>query len=341
MNLYDENGWINIPEIAAQGCWLNVIVGPRQVGKTYGVIKYLLDNDIYHMYMRRTVEELDTITDDPELNPYQDMENEGYHVDLQKQGKGWIIGDIDPDSEERTVINRRGIGMALSRIARIRGFSGQKYSDILLDEFIPEEIVVVRKAEGDAFKNALRTISGNRVLKGKPPLRVWMLANSNNLESPIMVAMNLIIPVEEMQRTGEEVRIQNGVCIALPNSRGVIEKQMSDPLNQYLNDGSAFAKMAYGNQFAYNATGLVRPKPVNGWKPFLRIDDWYIWNRGDEYYVTTAPHHKGKAFQDTREDRILCGMQYPEIGLLYRWGKITFYNALLLYKFKNYFGLKD
>ena len=34
-NLYDENGWININEIAKLDKWLNVIIGPREVGKTY------------------------------------------------------------------------------------------------------------------------------------------------------------------------------------------------------------------------------------------------------------------------------------------------------------------
>lgn len=48
-----------MPDIASLNCWLNVIIGPRQVGKTYGTLKYLLDAENQFFYMRRTGDELD------------------------------------------------------------------------------------------------------------------------------------------------------------------------------------------------------------------------------------------------------------------------------------------
>lgn len=341
--IYTTEGWLDIEYIASLECWLNVIIGPRQVGKTYGTIKYLLDHDIYHMYMRRTADELDVITEDPDLNPYRDMENEGYQTALIRQGKGWIVGDWEPDPEKEDVVKivkRRGIGMPLSRIAKIRGFSGQQYTDVVLDEFIPEKMVVTRKAEGDAFKNALITISGNRVDKGMKPLRVWMLANSNDLFSPIMLAMNLITIVEEMGRRNEEIRVtDSGVCVVLPKSQNIIERRMRDPMLKHLNDNSSMARMAFSNDFAYNSRDFIKPKNIKGWKPYFRTYTFYVWENGEAFYVCQSKHSKGKEHGDSRDERIRCGMEYPWVQLYYRLGKFTFSDATTLYRFKEYFSI--
>ena len=63
MNIYDDNGYLNIAEIAGAGAWLNVLISARQrFGKTYGVLKYMLDNNINHILLRRSTKELEAIT---------------------------------------------------------------------------------------------------------------------------------------------------------------------------------------------------------------------------------------------------------------------------------------
>ena len=79
--LYTPEGWLNIPYIAGQPAWLIVIIGKRQVGKTYGARKYMLDNNIYHILLRRTTAELDTISASPDLNPCKVFEPE-HHTGL-------------------------------------------------------------------------------------------------------------------------------------------------------------------------------------------------------------------------------------------------------------------
>lgn len=340
VNIYTPEGWLNVPALADLGCWLYVFIGPRQVGKTFGTLKYLLDHDCYHMYMRRTKDELDVITDDQDLNPYLAMEEVGYHVDLQKQGKGWIVGDVDMEDEKHPIVNRRGIGMPLGRIAKIRGFSGSRYSDVVLDEFIPEKMVVIRKSEGDAFRNALITISGNRTLKGEKPLRVWLLANANDLFSPIMISMNLVRPVEKMIRQGRELLVtENGVCICLPKSEKVITKRLSDPMLRHLNDESEFSAMAFGNEFGYDDTSLVKPKSLKGWMPEYRIGDWYVWSNGEALYCTTSAHPRKEVYRETKDDQTRCIMMHPEMTMLYRMGRVTFSDAVTLYKFRIFFKI--
>ena len=50
MKLYDNDGWLDIPHVVEVADKNNisfiVIIGKRQVGKTYGVLKYMLDYDV-------------------------------------------------------------------------------------------------------------------------------------------------------------------------------------------------------------------------------------------------------------------------------------------------------
>lgn len=340
--LYTSGGWLNVPYLAGLNAWCIAVIGPRQVGKTYGVIKYLLDNDIYHMYMRRTIDEMELISQDPDYNPYLPLEGEGYHTDIVKMGKGWVVGDYDPEDEEHKVIKRRGTGLPLSRIAKIRGFGGSKYKAIVLDEFIPEGIVVVRKSEGDAFRNALITIEGNRFLEGKQPVKVFLLANANDMFSPIMVSMNLVNTVEGMIRRGEKaVLTKTGVAVVLPDSREVISRRLKDPMMRHLNDGSAFGKMAFENQFAYNKTRFVRPESLKGYTPVVKAGRVYIWGKGDRYYVTMRSSHNGPSYADDTDGKVLFALEYPFMVLAYQYELIGFADALSLYFFKDFCGIKD
>ena len=113
-DIYDDEGWVNIPSLAALGCHIYVIIGPRQVGKTFGVLKYLCETDSYHIFMRRTTDELDMICEDSDFNTYLALEKVGMHYDIQKNGKGWIIGEVDPEDEKRPIIRKSGVFRGLS-----------------------------------------------------------------------------------------------------------------------------------------------------------------------------------------------------------------------------------
>ena len=43
-NIYTPEGWLNVPALADLPAWLRVIIGKRQVGKTYGTLKYMIES---------------------------------------------------------------------------------------------------------------------------------------------------------------------------------------------------------------------------------------------------------------------------------------------------------
>lgn len=128
-------------------------------------------------------------------------------MEIVRAGGSYDIREMDGGETRRSC----GIAMSLSRVAKIRGFNGSDFMDLVFDEFIPERIVVKRKNEGEAFLNAYTTINGNRELKGRAPLKAWLLANANDFESPILSALELTGAVEKMARTGQEYMIKDGI----------------------------------------------------------------------------------------------------------------------------------
>ena len=56
--VYDNNGWVNWDYLINQGSAFTMVVGARGVGKTYGLMKYCLDQGRKFIYLRRLKSQL-------------------------------------------------------------------------------------------------------------------------------------------------------------------------------------------------------------------------------------------------------------------------------------------
>lgn len=346
LELYTPDGWLNIEAIAALPAWLFVIVGSRQVGKTYGSLKYLLDHNRYTLYLRRTREELEAIERTDDLNPFLPLKNEGYDIAMQSVSQNtWVWGDTDTESQTKKVKTARGLALPLNYIAKMRGFNGSLFTDMILDEFIPERCVRRLKGESDTILNLYTTVNGNRELEGKPPLRFWLLANAFNISDPILEAYGLTEEFEKLERNGKEWKLlPGGVFIAMPRSEAIVKRRAETAQNAYLRRkgaGSEFLKMSLGNSFVYNKSELIRPKSIKGWKPLARIGRMFLYENGTSIYVCRSPHRARLEFNDTQEDRMACQLQYPEFRMMYNRGYMSFDSVESLTLFRKYFGVKD
>ena len=72
-----------------------------------------------------------------------------------------IVGYDEVDGKREPNNKFYGIATSMTEMAAIRGFNGAPFSDWVLDEFIPEKLVITREAEGDGFLNAHISINGN------------------------------------------------------------------------------------------------------------------------------------------------------------------------------------
>lgn len=333
MNLYSDSGYLNVEEIAKNPAWLKVIIGARQIGKTYGVLKYHLDHDVRHILLRRTTEELDMISG-TETNPYKVFEPE-YHTGIFKAGKFLTVNDYRNDEK---IEPPRGLVLSLAQISHIRGFNGSAYRSIIFDEFIPEKHVHRFRSEGDALLNAYTTINGNRELNGQPPCDLWLLANSNDINSPILDKLNLTDDVIRMRSKQREWIERDGVLIVQPESSKIIDKRKNTALMRVVDPAGEFYGMAIRNDFSYDLNPLVRSQSIRNKKPLFGIPPLYAWEGANDVYCCRA-EHKQEIYQDTQYGREQLRADYLWIVRAYAAGLVTFSDLRMLALFRQIFKL--
>lgn len=340
-DLYTPEGWLNFDYIADQPAWMIVIIGKRQVGKTYGALLNMLKYDKQFILLRRTTAELDTISSTPDLNPFKVFEPE-YKVGLFKRGKFCEIRNFFTDEDGKTGMGKqRGIATSLSQIASIRGFNGSSFTDLVFDEFIPEKGVVTRKTEGDAFLNAYVTISGNRELAGKPPLRCWLLANTNNIRSAVLDALNLTDDVLYMRRKGKEIfTTDDGVLLIQPSSEKVTQLRKETALMKRVNAKGEFYKMAIENEWSYDESPFIKSLSLRGMKPVFNYDNTiYCWESKDGFYVCRAGFKGGDRYEGNKTGREQLALRYGALIDAYYAGLVFFADLRCQSVFQQIFNI--
>ena len=280
MNIYTSDGWLDVPHIA-EICDRNninfiIIIGKRQVGKTYGVLKYMIDSDKRFIFTRRVKTELDMLCKNVN-SPFEKIypgliefkKNSEYTAVLNR------LEYEETEDGEKVIkdVHQIGTAAALSTIGNIRGFNGDIYTDWVFDEFIPEEQLFKVRNEGDAFLNAHVTINGNRELEGRPCIRTWLLANSNNINSDILLALGISNIIEYMSKNHIEdyMDASRGVLILFPESNKIIEQRKKGGLAKLVDSESDFSKMAFENEFAYNDFSNIGVVSQAQCKPLLNV----------------------------------------------------------------------
>lgn len=340
MNIYTPDGWLDFPHIAEVADRNNInfiiIIGKRQVGKTYGVLKYMVDGDKRFIFMRRVKVELEML--EKNVNSPFEKIYPG-RISFSKESEYTAaIERIDP-GEDGDIVTRIATGTALSSIGNVRGFNGDIYSDWVFDEFVPEEQLFKVRNEGDAFLNAHTTINGNRELEGRPCVRCWLLSNSNNLNSGILAALKITKDVERMSLRGEEDRLlkDRGILILLPESKKIVEKRKQlGGLYKAIGGDSKFSRMAYENEFAYNDFSDVRGEPLREYNPYLTIGKItiHLHKNAKRLYVTDRVRAKARyELSDADTGITKFNRQFSDIKAAYLNGRMLFQEM----RVKNYF----
>ena len=343
-DLYLPEGWLNFEYIMDKPAFVIIILGKRQVGKTYGALQAMLRHNLQHVLLRRTTAELDLIAASPDLNPYKAFEPD-FKVGLFKQNKKLCrICDWLPDPEGKAIPGeQRGIATSLAEIAHMRGFSGRAFTDLVFDEFIPEKGVITRKTEGDSFLNAYTTINGNRELEGCKPLRAWLLANTNRIDSPILDALHVTDDILYMRRKGiEELLTDEGYYILQPFSAKVTELRADTALMRAISKESDFYKMAMQNEFAYDESPYIKNIPIKHLKPtWSYAHKLYCWEKPDGYYICRAQFKSvyASTYSASRTDREKLAMDFAWMKPYYYAGCILFSDMGVLSMFKQIFDI--
>lgn len=284
---YTKDGWINAEVVIDDHATFCVCVGGRGIGKTFGILKEILDRDLKFIYLRRTQAQIDTIKL-KELNPFKAV-NDIAGTDIVAGSLGKYMGAFWHSTEDGKPVGEVvGIAVALSTVSNIRGMSTEDFDVVVFDEFIPERHERPIRAEDTAFLNCLETFNRNREVQNKPPLKVILLSNSNDLDSPILDAIGALRPLDEMIRKRQSYRqIHNGaVAIYRYIDSPISEKKRNTVLYRVSNNDD-FSNMALDNEFSRANYENVERRDLKQYRPLVSIGGMTVYEHKSErqYYV--------------------------------------------------------
>ena len=292
--LYSDNGFIDHTLWYKDPAPFIIALGGRGTGKTYGA---LLDVVAGHygkiVYVRRSDIQLQAVKL-PELNPFKRV-NTDTGSDLMFAPMGKLTAGIyhgeDVDGVQKPVGSPVGIGIALSVFSNIRGVDGMDYQTVIFDEFIKERTEKGIRNEGEAFLNMYETLNRNRELAplNMPPLKCLLLANSNDLRSPILDALGLVDTIDRMLTKGQEYKtMRDGMLSIYLYQDSPVSRAKSKTALYKVANSADFSEMALENHFSKANYEYVKSCPLKEYHPLCTIGDVTVYEHNRDsglYYV--------------------------------------------------------
>ena len=281
--IYDKNGWVNWDYILSQQASFISVVGPRGVGKTYGIFKKLITDGKKFIYLRRLKSQLDQCAK-IEGNPFKKIND-----DLSREIKPFSSGGIVTFREIDKTGNIIAVGVALSVVANVRGIDFSDYDYIIFDEFIASVGERPIKNEFSAFLNFYETVNRNRELEGKKAVTCIMLGNANTLINPYFSSWHFMRTAVKMITGGQMVwrsPDQSRIVIMLLQSP-ISEKKRDTAL--YQNANQDFITMALDNAFRTDETN-IKSEPLKEYIHIVSIGELGIYKHKSDrkYYVSST-----------------------------------------------------
>ena len=335
INLYLENGYLDMRSIISSGFPFIFIAGARGTGKTYGALKSVTEDKEPIILLRRTQKEADLQNDrrgsGTSFGKVYDDLGISYHVN--KTGEiGYVYNDTDD--------YQAAVNIALSTFATVRGsFDFKDIRIAIYDEFIAEPHVRKIKDEGMALANFYESVNRNRELSGEDPLRLICMANSVNIANDVFMYFDLITPAEEMIANDEEIRILGNKLLVIPQHSPISDRKAETALYQAVS--AEFSAMAIKNKFILNDFSYVKKRSLKEYNCLFQLGDLFMYEHKSrtEYYCTFTRGSTKEVYPGNYSGLEKLGRSKLRFIGFYFDGLIRFenYNAIAL--FEKYFKL--
>lgn len=268
--------------IAKSHYFLYIVIGGRGIGKTYNVLRGLITDGEYLLYIRRTEAEVRnccTVLNNPFLTINEDLQRD---IEVSKSEDSYVIHEQD---------NVIGMAGSLSTFGKYRGTNFDKVNYIVFDEFLATSPYDrLYKHEAELFYNLLETVGRNREIQGRPPIKVIMLANSNRIRSGIIESLHLAeqIRLMETAKIEEWADEKRGIFMNLPEDLRITALKKNTKLYK-LTENSEYYDMAINNNFVYDDFSVVRRYRSNEIIPICSYSNVTFYTvKGSEYlYCST------------------------------------------------------
>lgn len=292
-NLYLTSGYLNSREIYYNTPPFVSMIGGRGIGKTYGMLELMIEDNIRFMYLRRLQTQVDIIKQ-PKFNPMKELNDDKkwqiYPHPMTKSTFGFFYSIMD-DSGKWIPIEQKfhGYCAALSTFSNLRGFSASDIECIIYDEFVPEETQPYMRGEASAFFNLCETVGRNRELKGLPPLKVIFMSNSTDAANPIYMELGIVMDVISMQEKKIEVRDfkERDLTIIIPHDSPISQEKNNTSLYRFTK-GTQFAASSIENKFINNKPTSVKSMNLKEYSCVVKVGEICIYKHksNGRYYVS-------------------------------------------------------
>lgn len=344
LQLFDKNGYVNIPMIMQHPATFIFIYGGRGTGKTYGTLKHFIRSQTKFIYLRRLQSQVDLVKRD-DMQPFKTLNRDNkWNIQpypVNKYVSAFFESEENEDGKLVPKGETLGLLTSLSTFSNLRGVDGCDITAMCLDEFIPELNERPIKGEADALFNAYETINRNRELEGQSPVKLICLANSNRIDSPLFMELNLVRRAEEIRKKGKDFYYdQKRGMLLIDLYKSKISEQKSDTALYRLTRGTEFYGMSIKNEFLHEERGRIETKNIKEYRPIVTVGEITIYKHKsrDEYYVTQFRSGSPDTYYAGPKDLARFHKKYLYIWQAYMQRRVVFeeyVNEILFDKYYN------
>lgn len=268
----ENSQWYDPGHTLTHNALINMVIGPRGSGKTYGLKNLAVRNWVkkqeQFIYLRRYQAELDLVQQmlfsDINKNLTTPVEwGKGGHYKIDDEIVGWPY--------------------ALSGSASLKSASFPDVTLIIFDEFIidtTQSFSRYLKNEVELFLNFYETVARSR-----DNVRAFLLANSLSFVNPYSIYWNL-------KNNGKQfVKSKNGLVLCELYQNTEFTKMKQQTKFGQLIEGTRFAEMSVQNKFILDDDTFLAKRPANSrYYCGVKINDklYGIWYYGQIFYVDKA-----------------------------------------------------
>lgn len=265
-----------------------IIWSPRGPGKTYSALRYP-----YHkfktLYMKRTKKDVQTICTTGSDLKFDPSPWSPLNRDFNTNVKGRILMDglgafYDADGDDNTYGDIINYVASLNAIKTIKGIDLSDVEWMILDEFIPLKGEVVRRDEGDMLLDIYETVSRDRIERGRDPLKLILMANAEEISTPITNSLEVVDTMAWMQATGTNIFYdeKRGILFhhLTKEEYQVTEHRAKRGLARAM-EGTAWYDKSFGGNFANNDFSNVIKKNLKSMRCMYHL----IYRRKNHAYI--------------------------------------------------------
>lgn len=323
----DKSIFYSPEKILSYNALLNLIIGNRGCGKTYGfktfVVKRFLNKGKQFAYIRRYDTDLEASVGTSQDNKFfeqikNEFPNSKFKITKNKKVRKLYIDD-----------KICGYALPLSAADSLKSSSYENVDVLIYDEFMLNEGTTQHylKNEPEVILDLIETIGRLR------DIRIFCLANAISSTCPLMSYFNVTLPYNSDIKTFKE----GTIAVEYVQNEKYIEAKKASRFGKLI-DGTRYGKYAIDNKFLLDSKSFIKKKDnkakfyfmliINGkeygiWRDF-KNQLIYVSNDIDPNCLIKFALHEEDHNESTKLAKVRSNFWFKQIIEYYRVGRLCF-----------------